>query len=453
MWPFKSKEEKEEKKEERRNKAEEQQKKHAQYLCFDKRYREVLTLAGGALINDYIPKQTDGEFKAKLTTNVVNVMMPDYDGKIKKEGVLAGMEKDFLPQPGMLEYWAKSKGFEEVKADGNRLKEEDVAGKYVLTYYTQLAKSWAKRTTDDINDTTNKHWYSHCKSAIYDDKADAIATSNPELFYNDTEHTQTKYVPEDSFSYVIDYKKLGLDEKHIKEGFLYQQEGINIMDKKMQDAIFQMNKLGLTQEDVIGLWKQQVDLTNADNLETITKHMQNGGNKEEIGNYEFVKSDNQYKYNFQDKSCAIQPTAPILYATAAKINEENLGPAEANKLRQDIGLYNIYDPQNYGTINESFYKQYSNDTILGAKAALSEDIKEFMKHPIKNGAEFVKNTYHTASWASAKTKLLFPEMLAVMQDITNRKEKNNTNAVSNTKDQNTQITNLTLAYSNKQETR
>ncbi len=441
MWPFSKKNE--EQKEEKRNKAAEQQKKYAQYLKFDKRYREVLTLGIATIMNDYIPKQYDSEAKTKLTMNVVNVMMPDYHGGLKKEHVLSNMEKDFLPQPGMLEYWAKSHGFEQIKNNGSKSNSEDVAGKYVLTYYPPIAKSWAERTTSDLEDTTNKNWYSHCKSTIYDDSGKPIGNSNPEPFRNDTNHDATVYAPYDTISYAIDYKKLGLSEKDIKEGFAYQEQGINIMDKDMQDSIFRMKKAGLEQEEIIKLWKDQINITDPNNLKTIEQHLQDGKPKEDITKCDLSKSENKYQYNLQDYSCAIQPTAPILYATAAKINNENLSPQEAKKLREDIGLYNIHDTENYGEITKKFYNQYSNHVISEAKTALNEDIKEFIKYPKEKLHEISKNISNTANWVSAKTRLVFPEMMTVMEDIIHRRE--NQKSISN-ENNNNKIQQPALAY-------
>lgn len=424
MWPFSDKKvSKEEKKEQNAEK----QKYHAGYLRYDKRLREFLALKTSELINEYAPNQQSGDMKTKLMTNVVNIMMPNYNGNIKAEGVLSNVEKDFLPQPGMLEYWAKQKGFEQIPNDPgnpNRLRTEDVAEKYVLTYYPPLANSCAARTTTNLDDTSNKHWYSHCKSSLYttNDVVEVSyngnsikAMSNPELTHNDTIHDATKYVPEDSFSYNIDYERLGLSKEDIQEGFLYQAKGINIMDKNIQDAIFRMNKVGLSQEEIINLWDKQVNLTDTKNLVAIEQHLQNGGKKESITGLELSTADNQYKYNLQDYSCAIQPTAPILYATAAKIDKENLNTEEANKLRENIGLYNIYDLENYGAINKKFYENYSGHIISEFKTSFREDVREFMTDPKNKVTETASNAYHTVSWLSSKTKALFPEMLTIME--------------------------------------
>ncbi len=372
-----------------------------EHIPDDPRYREFLTYIGTEIIHKYAPTQDSPQYQKDLMIDLINMGMSDYKGTIKEEGVLSGVKKDFLPKPEMLDYWAESKGFEKIDNKGlSKLDPKDVEGKYVLTCYLSLADSWQKRDTSDITDTSNKHWYSHCKSAIFDENGKAISASNPELFYNDTEHDATKYVPEDSISYVIDYKKLGLEEKDIKEGFAYQAEGINIMKKDVQDAIFRMNKSGLEQEDIIKLWKQGMNFEDPKNLETIEKHFQNGGKKEGLANCEFSKADNQYKYNLQDYNCAIQPTAPILYATAAKVNNENLSPQEADKLRKDIGLYNLYDPQNYGEINQQFNKDYKKHVYSELFKAVGEDVKEFVQKGCQALSKGIKKANKVAAIAS-----------------------------------------------------
>ena len=465
MWPFnKVKETNDKLQDEIKNVTAKQQKKFSKYSGFDQRYREALGLVVARLIHECTPNQDSPEFMTKLVTNTVNVMMPDYNGSIKKEGILADMEKDFLPQPAMLSHWAEKHGFKQITpekisdADKEKMAQEegldkksledgmvrlnpnDVAGKYVLTYYTPFANSWAERTSTDITDTTNKHWYSHCKSAIYDENGVSLGASNPELANNDTTHTPTEYVPKDSISYVIDYEKLGFtkeDVKYIEEGFKYQQEGINIMDKKMQDSIFALKDKGLSQEEIINLWNNQINLTDPKNLEAIEQYLNNGGEKEKISTIEGLsKADNKYQYNLQDYSCAIQPTAPLLYATAAKIKEEGLDDKQANKLREQVGLYNIYDKENYGKINDNFYKNYSDTVISEAKNALQEDIKEFLKNPIDKGLKMASHKTFVELWAKTKTMRTFPEMVGVMWDITFRKEKEKENT-NNTKTNNT----------------
>ena len=357
----------------------------------DLAYREYFEVVAAKIINSIAPSQ-DRKTMGEAVTKVINVMMTDYNGTIPMNQVLSGMDKDFLPQPGMLAHWAETKESQEITnmvdaptkedANGKKLRQEDVAGKYVLTYYTPLAQSWAQRTTDEIADTSNKHWYSHCKSTVYDDNGQPIATSNPELKYNDTEHDATVYVPADSKSYIIDYEGMGLSKEDIHEGFLYQSEGMNIMDPSMQNAVFRLKNAGLNQEEIINLWtKGSVNFADTQNIEKIEQHLKQGHGKGELISLDLSKSDNSYKYNLQDRSCAICPTAPVLYATAAKISRDNLNEEQADALRQSIGLHNIYDIENYGQINKAFYDGYESSAIKKFKEAVTKEFEEFKNNP------------------------------------------------------------------------
>ena len=141
---------------------------NADSVNLDLRVREGITVFVSSLINNFAPTQDSPAIVGDATTSLVNVVMSDYNGELKKEQILAGNdEKLFLPQPAMLAHWAESKGFTQVKNHDSKLAVDDVSGKYVLTYYPPVANSWAKRNTDNIEDTTNKHWYSHCKSSPY----------------------------------------------------------------------------------------------------------------------------------------------------------------------------------------------------------------------------------------------------------------------------------------------
>ena len=396
----------------------------------DLAYREYLEVVGAKIINSIAPSQ-DRKTMGEAVTKVINVMMTDYNGTIPMNQVLSGMDKDFLPQPGMLAYWAERKESQKIEnmvdaptpedANGKKLRQEDVAGKYVLTYYTPMAQSWGQRTTDNITDTSNKHWYSHCKSSVYDENGKPIATSNPELKYNDTEHDATVYVPADSKSYIIDYKSMGLSEQDIHEGFLYQCEGINIMDPAMQSAIFKMKEAGLAQEDIIRLYKDgSVNFSDSQNIAKIEQHLKQGGKKDGLMSLDLTKSDNSYKYNLQDYSCAIRPTAPILYATSAKINRENLSQAEADKLRKDIGLHNIYDIENYAKVNKDFYDGYESSMFEKFKEAVEKEYEEFKNNPRQKIKGAINSASEMMSWLSAKTQLYIPEARDVIASTTNK---------------------------------
>ena len=416
------------------NKLETAQKEHASKMSVNLKARETATIVGAAIINEVAPTQNSNESVVRFTRNAVNVLMSDYDNTIEKEGFLSKLDKDFLPQPGMLSYWSEKKGFSQIEANGDKLNTDDVQDKYVLTYYPPFAKSWAERTTDDITDTTNKHWYSHCKSSLYDNNSKATYTSNPELNYNDTVHDATAYVPEDSMSYAINYKELGLSKEAIEDGFAYENQGINVMDPNVQQSIFKMQKMGLSRDDIISLWQNKVNLTDANNLSAIEQHMKNGGDKDGIKGLELATAENKpYFYNLQDYSCAIRPTAPVLYATAAKIDNEQLNDEQADALRKDIGLYNIYDRKNYEKINDDFYKEYVKDTVKNYCNVIKENLEEFADHPLEKIKEAGLNLYHGAAWASAKTLRYIPEAAMVIKDIY-EKETSRISKLRGTKD-------------------
>ena len=329
-------------------------------------------------VNAYCPKQGSKHSRG-MVSFVNSVMYKDYKGSLTEEQILAYKDKLFIPQPGMLQYWAESNNFDRIEKNGSSLDKDDVAGKYVLTYYPPFASSWVVRNTDNIEDVTNKHWYSHAKSSLYDENGNAVQSSNPEAFYNDNAHDATVYAPYDSVSYAIDYKKFGLSKKDIEDGLAYVGVGINVMEPKIQETLHGLSDCNLSRDDIIYLWKNKVDFSNSDNLDKIKNHMQKGGNKDGILKIKglSINKSNDYEYNLQDYSCAIQPTAPILYATSAKIHRENLNDEQANELRESIGLYNIYDEKNYGKVNKNFYDKYSSHVEI-------ESSKEMMDYFIMN---------------------------------------------------------------------
>ena len=375
----------------------------AENMHLDLRLREGITLLASSAINRFAPSQDSPQIVQSLTNDMVNMVMTDYNGTLQNNQILASMDKEFLPQPSMLAHWAESKGFQKIEAHDNTLSQQDIADKYVLTYYPPAAKSWAKRTGDDVSDTTNKHWYSHTKSALYDSAGQPVGSSNPEAFYNDSAHDAAVYVPEDSVSYAIDYKKLGLQKDDIAEGFKLQNEGMNIMDPKIQESVFRLKDAGLSSDDVVKLWRANADITNEENLNKIENTLKNGKNKDDIFALDYVESNNEYHYNLQDKSCAIQPTAPVLYATSARIKRENLNAEQADKLRKDIGLYNIYDEKNYGEINKKFYGDYESEVFKNFKDAIFEDAKKLIEQPKETLAELGKNAADAFKWLGAKT--------------------------------------------------
>ncbi|MBR1825695.1 MAG: hypothetical protein IJ770_03815 [Alphaproteobacteria bacterium] len=375
----------------------------AENTHLDLRLREGITLLASSLINRFMPHQDGSPIAQTLTNDMTNIVMTDYNDSVQNAQILSAMDKEFLPQPSMLAHWAEAKGFQKIKPHNNAILPQDAADKYILTYYPPAAQSWAKRTGDDLNDTTNKHWYSHTKSSLYDSDGNPIGSSNPELLFNDTAHDATVYVPEDSISYAIDYKKLGLRKEDVADGFRMQSEGINIMDPNIQQSIFRLQDAGLNCDDIVRLWRANTDITNAENVSKIENTLKQSNRKEDIFSLDLIESENAYRYNLQDRSCAIQPTAPLLYATSAKIQQENLNEEQAQKLRQNIGLYNIYDEKNYGNINRDFYAKYEKDVMKNFKEALLEDAKKLIKQPKETLTEIAANTANAAKWLGAKT--------------------------------------------------
>ena len=74
----------------------------------DLAYREYFEVVAAKIINSIAPSQ-DRKTMGEAVTKVINVMMTDYNGTIPMNQVLSGMDKDFLPQPGMLAHWADKK--------------------------------------------------------------------------------------------------------------------------------------------------------------------------------------------------------------------------------------------------------------------------------------------------------------------------------------------------------
>ena len=385
--------------------------------------RDAATMVLAKGINKVFPKQNSSEAVRDVYDIGINAMMPDYNGNIDMDNVLSNRDNNFLPQPMMLKYWSETKGFSELKNEGAKLDKEDLKGKYVLTYYPTFATSWLERTTDNMEDTTNKNFYSHCKSSIYDEDGNPLYTANPHPWYNDAAYDATVYVPEDSYSYVIDYEKLGLKKEDIEDAFAYLSEGINVMDPDMQQAMFRLNAANLSRDDIIALWKNDVVLTDADNLSKIEKYLSEGGDKSNIEDLDLAKNEkgNMYHYNLQDYSCAIQPTSPILYATSAKINREGLDEKQADALRKEIGLYNIYDEEHYGEINSSFYEAARKSVREDVKRDIRESWNEFKEKPVGFIVDTASNLYHTNAAVAYKTMRDTPEVFEVFCDKVSEK--------------------------------
>ena len=397
------------------------QKRNADFQV-DLRLREGMAVLAADIIHKFAPKQDSNEVARKATTYLANILLTDYKGSLDNELILARPEKAFLPQPAMLSYWAEKQGFEKIDNEGkDRLDPSSIADKYVLTYYPPFANSWAKRTTDNLDDVSNKHWYSHAKASLYDSDRSLLALSDAEAFYNDTKHDATVYVPEDSKSYAIDYSKFGLDRKDVIEGFKFQTEGINISRPNVQQALFKLRDFGFSQENILSLWRNQVDITDKNNLQIIENNLTHGRTKEEILTLKFAKTDNSYHYNLQDNNCVIQPTAPLLYAVESKIHRQNMGEKQAEELRSNVGLFNVYDEKNYGQINKNFYTGYESTVMKNCTEALREVKEHILSEPKKT----VDNLIKIGAWSNAKVLLWMPQAL----DIAYNRAKQTTQSV------------------------
>ena len=385
------------------------QKRNADFQI-DLRLREGVAALAADVIHKFAPKQDSNEIVRNATVYLVNVLLTDYKGTLDDEHILAGPEKAFLPQPAMLSYWAEKQGFKKIDNEGkDHLDPSLIANKYVLTYYPPFANSWAKRTTDNLDDVTNKHWYSHAKAALYNSDRSLLALSDAEAFYNDTKHDATVYVPEDSKSYVIDYSKFGLDRKDIIEGFKFQTEGIDISRPNVQQALLKLRDLGFSQENILSLWHNQINITDKNNLQIIENNLANGRSKEEILTLKLAKTDNNYHYNLQDNNCVIQPTAPLLYAVESKIHRQNMSEKQADALRSDVGLFNVYDEKNYGQINKKFYADYKSTVMKNCAEALMEVKDHILSEPQKT----VDNLLKIGAWSNAKVLLWMPQALDI----------------------------------------
>ena len=362
--------------------------------------RDAATMVLAKGINELFPKQSDNTVIRDIYDVGINAMMPDYGGNLDMSTVLSSKDNSFLAQPLFSKQWSEAKRFDLVKPEENKLKVEDVKGKYILTYYPTFATSWLGRTTDNMDDTTNKNFYSHCKSSLYKEDGTPLHTINPHPWYNDKDFDATVYVPEDSFSYVINYEDLGLKREDIEDAFAYASEGINVMDPTVQDAIFRLNASNISRDEIIALWKDDVIITDSSNI----LELENRGDLK-LSDLNLAKNPkgNKLHYNLQDYSCAIQPLSPILYATSVKIKRDGLDEKQADVFRKEIGLFNIHDVENYKEINSFFYESARNNV----KKELKQDIKETYNSFIENPLEMVKdigsNLYHTQMAIAIKT--------------------------------------------------
>ena len=305
---------------------------------------------------------------------IANTVVPMYKGELKHEQVMSQGDKPFVQSPTMLNYWAKIKANANADPENPPCKtvnlEEYTPGpnEIILAYYPPFARTFLENTSEDVYDNNNKHFYSHCKSEFICENGMKIV-SNPELLYNSNSHCGNGksaniynprsndnvdedikgYLPEDAVTYAINYEELGLNKKDVENGFKFVSADINILDPKIQEAIFKLQDNKFTADEIVNLYVNNVDITNEENIDKLIKDKNCN-----IDN--LAKKNNEYRYNLQEYNCAVKPVSALVFANECKIrNNENL---DAEKCRKDLGLPNIYDPERYGKLNDDFYKEY-----------------------------------------------------------------------------------------------
>lgn len=406
----------------------EKQKELSKSMDVAPEYREAILATACDLLKKYAPDQQSPELLKDILIKAVNISMPSYGGKLTEEQILASGNNCFVQNPGMLNYWAKSKNFSTVtNTTGND---------FILTYYQPLAQSFFGRNTYSNYDNNNKHFYSHCKSDFLSQNGDTIVI-NPEINYNSQVHSNIGkisyvanarsnsggslvkgYKPNDAISYVINYKNLGLSKQDVENGAKYVAADINVLDPNIQKSLFSLQNAGFSADDIVKLYVKGVDLTNQDNIKQLTSK-----------NYDInklTKADNTYKYNLQEYNCAIKPVSCLIFANEYKIyqNRENTN-FDANKCRVDLGLPNMYDANRYGNINENFYNNYINTVKADLSNQLRKDYNSFMsqgfRDKIKTVGDIFEKLKSTAAWSSMQA------LDVALNNLTKQKNTENSN--------------------------
>ena len=383
--------------------------------------------------NEYI--QEDFNF-------IANTVVPMYKGELKPEQVMSQGGKPFAQSPTMLSYWAKTK--ENADPENPPCKtvnlEEYTPGpnEIILAYYPPFARTFLENTSEDVYDNNNKHFYSHCKSEFICENGMKIV-SNPELLYNSNSHCGNGksaniynprsndnvdedikgYLPEDAVTYAINYEELGLNKKDVENGFKFVSADINILDPKIQEAIFKLQDNKFTADEIVNLYVNNVDITNEENIDKLIKDKNCN-----IDN--LAKKNNEYRYNLQEYNCAVKPVSALVFANECKIrNNENL---DAEKCRKDLGLPNIYDPERYGKLNSDFYKEYMDHL---KKESDNENSMSFM--------QTISTMSSTAGWLVAEGFDIGLELMqnsvqkisGIKDDAKNKQQRFNNNVTLN----------------------
>lgn len=342
-------------------------------------YREYSNFLMCKAMKDYLPSIEDNNATAKkITIDAINIAMPEYEGNFTEEQILPSDKMPFVQSPCMLSYWAKSKGCNIIKGDDKNISDDCM----ILTYYTPLAKSFLQNTSNSIYDDNSKHFYSHCKSEVTTENGKIVI--NPELKYNSPSHTDlgevsrvvapsgdisfdtSGYKPEDAIVYEIDYQALGLSKKDVETSALYLNADINILDPKIQNSIFRLDDVGYTPNEIIELYRQNIDLKCGENIDALVA-------SKDCNLDNLKKADNSYRYNLTDYNCAVKPLAPLIFANECKIRSLGLDNEQANQARVDLGLPNIYDRERYASINNVFYRDFETYIINNFEKQLKKD--------------------------------------------------------------------------------
>ena len=227
------------------------------------------------------------------------------------------------------------------------------------------------------------------------------------------------YLPEDAVTYAINYEELGLNKKDVENGFKCVSADINILDPKIQEAIFKLQDNKFTADEIVNLYVNNVDITNEENIDKLIKDKNCN-----IDN--LAKKNNEYRYNLQEYNCAVKPVSALVFANECKIrNNENL---DAEKCRKDLGLPNIYDPERYGKLNSDFYKEYMDHL---KKESDNENSISFM--------QTISTMSSTAGWLVAEGFDIGLELMqnsvqkisGIKDDAKNKQQRFNNNVTLN----------------------
>ncbi|MDR1694089.1 MAG: hypothetical protein LBR70_02705 [Lactobacillaceae bacterium] len=370
-------------------------------MDFNLEMREYLSALAADFAHRFAPNRKSDENFQKGMVGVVNSLMYSYYGNLTPENVLSDGDKQFLQSPSMLSYWASKSGYADVIENPSRRRSDDSV---ILAYYPPLANSYFKRTGDNLADYQNKHFYSHAKSEINDNGMKYVI--NPELLYQSNIHSENEFTknvytptsinavdnvegfaPDDVIFYEVDLAKAGLNKEDVVDGFKYAAAGININDKEISNSLIKYKEAGISSDEIVAYWQKGVDLADKRTVNALVDK------KSSVNVDSLPKKDGQkYKYNLQDFNCAVTPVAPLIYASEYKIYKETRANSNFNagKFRENIGLPNIWDNENFGELNDKFYSGFMKEKAQKAGNAVKEGARKFFKADYNEKKEMVK---------------------------------------------------------------